>query len=123
MKLQYLDHFNQQRKDIADEYIRQLRDTSIIVPQQKDNEKSVYHQFVVRSSERDTIMKSLRKRKIFCGIHYEVPVHQQPNFHKSNVILKNTEKQATEILSLPIYPGLSIAQVEEITSLILELGV
>ena len=123
LKLQYLDHFNQQRKDIANEYIRKLCDTSVIVPQQKDNEECVYHQFVVRSPDRDKIMQSLKKRKIFCGIHYEVPVHQQPNFYKSNVILKNTEKQATEILSLPIYPGLSIAQVEEITSLILELGV
>ena len=48
LKLQFLDQFNQQRKDIADEYIRKLSDTSVIVPRQKDNEKSVYHQFVVR---------------------------------------------------------------------------
>ena len=67
-------------------------------------------------------MQHLKRSEIFCGIHYEIPVHQQPNFRKKNVVLANTEKQASEILSLPIYPGLSVEQVEEVTSLILELG-
>ena len=122
LKLEHLDDFNQQRRTTANQYLRNLSNTSIILPQEKENEKSVYHQFVVRSPERNKIMQHLKRSEIFCGIHYEIPVHQQPNFRKSNVVLANTEKQASEILSLPIYPGLSVEQVEEVTSLILELG-
>ena len=63
-------------------------------------------------------MKYLQKRNIFCGIHYPRPIHLQPEYKKKIIQrdrLKVTENISKAILTLPIYPELSIKNVKKIS--------
>jgi hypothetical protein len=70
----------------------------------------VFHQYVVRTRERDRLREHLRVAQIGTGIHYPVPVHLQPayrgRFGEYPAWLPQTTRIAREILSLPIYPQL-----------------
>ncbi len=118
LKLRYLDEFNEQRRKIAQLYFNGLESMNIGLPEEKLGNRGVFHQFVISSSSREKIKEHLQDHKIFCGLHYEFPVHEQPNFRKKNCKLPQTEKQVSMILSLPIYPGLERKSIQKIVSLI-----
>src|ERR1700738_3306815 len=68
----------------------------------------VFHQYVIRLAERDALRADLQAAGIGSGIHYPVPVHQQPAYSGRLACgpsgLGVTERAAPQILSLPIYP-------------------
>ena len=114
VKLNHLDEFNKERINIAKQYTKNLSGLNLNLPTDNSSGKSVYHQYVVGTPHRDKLKRYLENQEIFCGIHYKVPVHQQPNFFISNLKLQNTERQSNEILSLPMYPGLTETAVSSI---------
>ena len=118
LKLKYLEMFNAQRREIAQLYNYRLQSSGILLPKELPGTSCVYHQYVIRSPHRNKIRNHLQNKGIFCGLHYEFPVHMQPTFMSESIRLPNTEKQVSEILSLPIYPGLKKTTVKEITNLI-----
>lgn len=73
--------------------------------------KHVYHLYVIRVENRDKIQQKLKEQGIATGIHYPIPLHLQPAYkylgYKENDF-PITEKVSKEILSLPIYPELSV---------------
>jgi dTDP-4-amino-4,6-dideoxygalactose transaminase len=80
----------------------------------RQNSEQVFHLYVIRTRNRQQLIDHLSSRKIQAGIHYPMPVHLQPGYKarirtSSNMCV--TEQQAEEVLSLPMYPELSSADV------------
>ena len=118
VKLCALDQENDRRREIAAVYARLLPE-SLHLPTVRPGVSHVYHQYVIRTPYRDELRRHLSENKIGTGIHYPLPVHLQPAYrdrfqHKGG--LPVTEKIASEILSLPMYPQLQDAQVEHVAA-------
>ena len=124
VKLKYLDINNGQRINISNLYRSRLKEENIILPYSPIGQKHVYHQFVIRSDQRDLIRSHLEENNIKTLIHYPVPVHKQPAFNHPAFrpsTLKHTEAISNQILSLPMYPELTTENVNEICNSILEM--
>ena len=118
VKLRFLEADNERRCTIADLYDEVLADSDLVLPKQREDATHVFHLYVVRSNAREDLLSRLRGAGVEPAIHYPVPVHLQPAYRGrlSASNLKNTERLATEILSLPIYPELADADVERIAA-------
>ena len=117
----YLDNDNKKRNEVAKKYLKLKGKCNIIFPEIFTNTEHVFHLFVIRTKKRSLLIKKLNEKNIFPGIHYPIPNHTQPGFKylinkKSN--LKITEKISSEILSLPIYPGLKNEEVKIVCDII-----
>jgi dTDP-4-amino-4,6-dideoxygalactose transaminase len=120
VKLTCLDQQNARRGAIAAAYTDALRDGPMQPPRPRDGATHVYHLYVTRSAQRDRIQARLKECGIGTGIHYPVPVHRQPAY-AGRVALgpggcPETDRAAGEILSLPIYPELTDADVACVTA-------
>lgn len=118
VKLKRLSNANEARRANAQYYNKLLANVkTVILPKEAKDRKHVYHVYAVRVSQRDQVMKRLADRGIGCGVHYPVPVHLQPAYqflgHKVGDF-PITEKCANEFLSLPMYPELTFAQIEQV---------
>jgi dTDP-4-amino-4,6-dideoxygalactose transaminase len=114
-QLRHLVEWNKRRRDIAARYRTLLQDCDVAIPVERDWAEHVYHMYVIRARQRDGLASHLKERGIETGIHYPVPVHQQPCL-RSNVHLPITEKYVDEILSLPMHAQLSNEEVEYVAS-------
>jgi dTDP-4-amino-4,6-dideoxygalactose transaminase len=118
VKLHNLESDNHRRREIAKTYTETISNTHLLAPQLSDGIKHVYHQYVVRTKDRDGLIKHLKKNKINTAIHYPLPVHLQPAYKERIAVgpggLQATEEVCRGILSLPMYPQLSDAQVERV---------
>jgi dTDP-4-amino-4,6-dideoxygalactose transaminase len=121
VKLRYLDQENGRRREIAALYNSLLAQTPLGLPPVRPGATHVYHQYVVRSRHRDQLQAFLEAHGIGTMIHYPVPVHLQPAY-RGRLRLANplagTEALCREILSLPLYPHLSDADVERVGGVI-----
>ena len=106
VKLLYLEEENGRRRAAAAQYSALLDKTPVICPPVRPEANSAFHQYVVRSRQRDSLRESLREQGIGTLIHYPVPVHQQPAYARfaAGATLPETEAAAREVLSLPLYP-------------------
>ena len=124
-KLQHLKDWNEKRRECASRYQRLLRpaEPEIILPHEPSWAKAVYHLYVVRVQNRDGLQRYLARAGIGTGIHYPVPLHLQKAYYRLGFLKGEfpvSERAAAEIISLPIYPGLTPAQQERIARLILQ---
>ena len=124
VKLQYLDVWNERRRQIADLYTEQLEGSNIITPKENENCRNVYHLYVIRSKNRNKLREFLEKEKIQTLIHYPIPVHQQHAYlkYKEKQKLPITEQVCKEILSLPMHPWLLDDEVIKISQIIKRSG-
>lgn len=121
VKLKALDKENSRRRQIASAYNEGLKDGGLNLPKSIGDVSHVYHQYVVRSGERETLKDRMRTKGIGTLIHYPVPIHQQPAYrHYANVALPETELAAREVLSLPMFPQLTDEQVEQVCQAIID---
>lgn len=115
IKLKHLDNWNANRIQIANYYTELIKNKKLPInlPQSINNIKHVYHQYVVKLTNRDNIREKLwEKYQIGTGIHYPIPCHKQACYKPyNNIICSNTEYNANELLSLPIYPELKMEEV------------
>jgi dTDP-4-amino-4,6-dideoxygalactose transaminase len=118
VKLKYLDAENARRRAIARVYDSRLASTSLRLPECPDGVEHVYHQYVVRSEGRDLLRERLREQDVGSLIHYPAPIHLQPAYQNRAVVnrgaLPATELAARQVLSLPMHPQLTDAQVERV---------
>ncbi len=112
VKLDHLWAWTQRRRDIARAYDAALGDLPIMTPAVMDDAFHVYHCYTLRvgRSERDELRQHLADRGIDTGVYYPVCLHQQPAFWDGSV-QPNAEAAAKRVLSLPIYPEMSVEQV------------
>lgn len=122
VKLRYLDSDNELRRKHAKMYYKGLAGTSLKIPEEKGQVKHCYHQFVVRLKRREELRTHLKNNGIGTLIHYPVPVHLQPAYagrFKSIEGLKESERVAKEVLSLPMYPELTEEKINIVIAAIL----
>jgi len=127
VKLKHLPAWTESRRDAASRYRQLFRGTStgIVLPYESARAMAVYHLFVVRVQNREKLIKHLSSAGIGTGIHYPIPLHLQ-NAYKhlelGNGSYPIAEQVAAEIVSLPMYPGLTADQqntvVDEISSFV-----
>jgi dTDP-4-amino-4,6-dideoxygalactose transaminase len=117
-KLPFLDADNARRQAIAARYDDGLAGLPLELPRRRPDRSHVYHQYVVRTRERDALREHLRRAQIGTGIHYPVPVHRQPAYQgrldEFPTGLSETTRAAGEILSLPMYAQLGGAAIERV---------
>ncbi len=113
VKLRRLDDWNDARRRIGATLTSALRAGPVIPPAPASpGTDHVFHQFVVRTEERDRLRAHLTERGIATSIHYPVPIHLTPAYAgRSTPRLPCAEALATRILSLPIYPGMTDQEV------------
>lgn len=118
VKLQFLNADNERRRRIAALYDELLADSDLVLPKRREDATHVFHLYVVRSDERDDFLTRLREAGVGALVHYPVPIHLQPAYlgRLPTGCLANTERVAKEILSLPIYPELTDAEVQKVAS-------
>ena len=112
VSLAQLDKNNDLRRAAAARYREGLAGVrGLELPEERPDGHSVYHMFVIRLTEknRDDVAKKLTAVGVQTGVHYPVPCHLQPAVlaKGKQAPLPRTEKWVTQILSLPMHPGLS----------------
>ncbi|HVF04178.1 MAG TPA: DegT/DnrJ/EryC1/StrS family aminotransferase [Frankiaceae bacterium] len=112
VKLRHLDAWNARRAEIAARYTEALPDV-VATPYVARGAEPSWHLYVVRSEDRDGLAERLRARGVETLIHYPTPPHRQPAF-ASEVSLPVAERLAAEVLSLPMGPHLSDADVDAV---------
>jgi dTDP-4-amino-4,6-dideoxygalactose transaminase len=119
VKLRYLDEWNQKRREHADFYLESLSHSEFRPQAVNPHAEPVWHLFVVRLAEREALQKRLKDEGIATGIHYPVPLHIQPAYQDRQIpsgSLPVTETVASQVVSLPMYPELTAAQLELIVN-------
>jgi dTDP-4-amino-4,6-dideoxygalactose transaminase len=118
-KLTHLDAWNAARGRCAEQYCAALQNAPVELPVIHFAADSAWHLFVIRVDNRDALSRSLKEQGIATGVHYPVPLHQQPAFAwLGRRRLPVTERVASQILSLPIYPELKKSTIDRIASAI-----
>jgi dTDP-4-amino-4,6-dideoxygalactose transaminase len=115
VKLRRLDEWNARRQEIASRYDALLE--GVLTPVVRPPATHVYHQYTLRSDRRDEIRKSLEDAGIASAVYYPVPLHLQPVFSAlgySEGDLPVSEAACSEVISLPIFPGITDEEIERV---------
>lgn len=122
-KLRHLPAWNERRRAIAQHYDSLLAaEPRIERPSVAEGNVHVWHLYVVQVDRRDEVLASLQAAGIGASVHYPRPVHLQPAFAHLDRPGSHpvAERAAGRILSLPMHPGLTDAQVERVAELLIE---
>ena len=126
IKLQYLDTWNHQRQEAASYYQQSLENiTDIKLPSALSGGVNVWNQYTIRVKDspegtefaRDTLRHKLQQQGIISMIYYPLPLHLQPVYQNLNYqrgTLPIVEQAADEVLSLPIFPGITLEEQQQV---------
>ena len=120
VKLPYLDAENAKRRIIANKYLEEINNPSIICQMKPINaEQTVWHVFVIRTKERDRLQTYLLENGIQTVIHYPIPPHKQEAYREMKKdSFPISEKIHKEILSIPISSVQTIEETDVIIGVI-----
>ena len=119
VKLKYLDEDNRRRVAVAKAYSEHIHGKEIVLPEPGGEGEHIWHQYVVRCSERDRLKNYLESEGVGTLIHYPIPPHKQQCYREYNRLpLPIAEQLADEILSLPMSAYLNESDVLEIARII-----
>ena len=117
VKLRYLEAWTEARRANARLYMKLLADSDLAMPQEARNTRHVFHVFAVLAEDRNALQQRLQADGIQTGIHYPIPVHLLPAYadlgYKQGQF-PHSEYAANHELSLPMYPELTMAQIENV---------
>lgn len=116
VKLRKLQEWNDRRRQVAARYLIEMQGCGIRLPHVPNWADPVWHLFVVRARDRDGLQKQLAASGIQTLIHYPVPPHEQPCYEEMKASGKFTETSlmAGELLSLPMSPHMTDAQIDAV---------
>lgn len=118
VKLTALDAGNARRQAIAAAYDAALAGGPFAPPARRPGATHVFHQYVLRVADRAALMARLRAEGVATAIHYPQPVHLQPAYRGRTPLgpagCAETARAAAEVMSLPMFPELTDAQVEHV---------
>jgi dTDP-4-amino-4,6-dideoxygalactose transaminase len=124
-KLPHLEDWTERRRGHAMLYSQNLADLPVVLPDEDAQVRHVYHLYVIRTASRDRLMAHVKSLGIASGIHYPLPLHRQPAYQAlgyGDVSLPVTEKIASEIVSLPMYPELDGEKIGRVTNAVREVA-
>ena len=114
-KLPHLDRMNQQRRLIAGRYLKEIRNSEIVLPYVIPDVEPVWHIFAIRTHRRDELAQYLADKGISTNKHYPIPMHLQGAYKELNIpqgSLPIAEEISATELSLPMYYGMTEEQVD-----------
>ena len=117
IKLKHIEEINEERKNICQKYLDGIKNSTIKLPKVDDGATTVWHQFVVRTKNRERMITFLEEHGIETAIHYPVPPHLQVAYKNLGYELGDlpiTEKYADEVLSLPLYNGMEENEIQKV---------
>ena len=117
VKLRHLEAWTEARRRNAADYGRRLAETSVEVPRERRDVRHVYHLYVVRLQQRDAWRERLTEAGVQTGVHYPIPIHLQPAYRDLGYATGDfpiCEEASREVLSLPMFPELTDAQIAEV---------
>lgn len=120
-QLPHLQQWNSRRREIAALYRQLIHHPLLTLPAEQKDVYQVYHLFVIRSPERDRLREHLAQHGIGTQIHYPVPCHLQHAYEELHLTIGTfpiAESLANEILSLPIYPEMTLDEVEYVARIV-----
>lgn len=120
-KLSHLDELIVQRDYYANEYLKRIKNDKLILPKIREGATQVWHLFVVRCKEREELKRYLEENDIFTQIHYPIPPHLQECYKDLGYKAGDfplTEKFAKEILSLPLYNGMTDEELDYVIDVV-----
>ncbi len=119
IKLAYIDAETAHRRSIAAVYNSEIRNSAITLQQTDTPDTSVWHQYVVRTANRDSFCRMLADNGVGYDIHYAVPPHRQPCYARyAHLSLPVTDMLAAEVVSLPVSQCTSTDDAREIAMII-----
>jgi len=113
-QLKKLPKFNNKRRENAKYFDDEIEgvDTPFVL----DNAKHVYHQYTIKTKEREAVIQKLKNNDVGYGIYYPKPLHFYPHLKRfSHNDLKVSEKISQEVLSIPVHPALTHKELEKVT--------
>jgi len=116
VQLQRLPDFVAARRDNAAALTDALAATDIAAPVEPDDSYHSYHQYTVRTDDRDALQASLDDFGIGTGVYYPTPIHRQPAYDDQTVDAPAAERLADTVLSLPVHPHLSDSELSAVTT-------
>jgi len=124
VKLRHLAEWQGTRRSHAAEYTRLLQQVpGIMPPHEPEGLEHVYHQYTIRTEQRDALQRHLAARRIGTTVYYPYPLHLQPLYahlgHRAGDF-PHAERAAQEVLSLPMYPELRKDQIAHVVEAIAE---
>ena len=121
VKLCHLAKWNESRRTLAHRYHELFEDVKegLFVPREAPWTRGVYHLYVIRVQDRESLQAHLAEAGIGSGIHYPIPLHQQKAY--GHLLYKTgdfpvTERVASEIVSLPMFPQLTNSQQDQVVN-------
>lgn len=126
VKLQYLERWTEARRERAARYRQVLAGAGLGLPMERPDVRHVYHVFAVRVPQRDSWRRRLTEAGIQTGVHYPIPVHLQPahrdlGYRRGDFPV--SEAVASDVMSLPIFPELSDAQMDVVAGALRQVSV
>ena len=117
VKLPHLDKWNSRRRDVANIYNEELKNSRVETPIIREENESIYHQYVLQSDNRDEVLNKLKEQGIATGVYYPVPLHLQKVY--KDLGYKEGDMPVAEYLShrtfaIPVYPELTEEQINYI---------
>jgi dTDP-4-amino-4,6-dideoxygalactose transaminase len=120
IKLRHLPQWDVERRERVLAYSEALRDVpGLRLPREREGARSAWHLFTIRVPERDALQAHLQARGIASAVHYPRPIHLQPAMAEAGGKagdLPVSEQLSREVLSLPLYPELPLAEVRRIAA-------
>ena len=110
VKLQHIKELNQERVVLAERYTKGITNEYIVKPEIRNGANSIFHLYVIRCKDRSNLQKYLEEQGIQTQIHYPVPPHLAECYERLGHKRGDypiTEQYANEVLSLPIYTGMT----------------
>jgi dTDP-4-amino-4,6-dideoxygalactose transaminase len=121
VKLKYLEQWTEARRAHARQYTALLSNLGVQPPREAPDMRHVFHVYAVRVPDRDQLQQQLQAAGIGTAIHYPIPVHLQESFAHLGYKAGDfpiSERLAGTVLSLPMYPEMTNAQIETVASLV-----
>jgi len=119
VKLPYLDRWNDFRRHVAHRYLSEIKNNKVILPNVAVGNEHVWHIFAVRVEDRAQFQKYLSDAGISTLVHYPHAIHEQPAYHEyADLQLPIASKIAHEVVSLPMYYGLTDVEVDYVINII-----
>jgi dTDP-4-amino-4,6-dideoxygalactose transaminase len=118
VKLRHLEKWTEARRAVVSQYNQLLADAGVERPTEMPWARHVYHVYTLRTEDRDGLQAALQAEGIQTGIHYPVPAHLQPAYADLGYgrgAFPQSEKAATEVLSLPLYPEITDDQIQRVS--------
>ena len=119
VKLRHLEAWTEARRSRAALYSRLLKDAAVQTPATRQGNRHVFHVYAIRTPDRPRVIEALAAQQIQYGIHYPIPVHLQEAHRDLGYKAGDfpvAEAVAREVLSLPIFPEMTDAQVETVAA-------